>query len=37
MRTADGTMKTVYTTVRRPVTTVERDPYTAGGPYWEGD
>ena len=30
-------MKTVYTTVRRPVTTVERDPTVAGGPYWEGD
>jgi phosphatidylserine/phosphatidylglycerophosphate/cardiolipin synthase-like enzyme len=37
VRTADGTLKTVYTTVRRPVTTVERDPYTAGGPNWEGD
>ena len=37
VRAADGTMKTVYTTIRRPVTTVERDPYTAGGPYWEGD
>lgn len=26
-----------FTTVRRPVTTVERDPYRAGGEYWEGD
>jgi len=37
VRTADGTLKTVYTTVRRPVTTVERDPYVAGGPNWEDD
>ena len=33
MRMADGS----YKTVRRPVTTVERDPYGPGGPYWEGD
>ena len=33
VRTADGG----FTTVRRPVTTVEPDPYRAGGPYWEGD
>jgi phosphatidylserine/phosphatidylglycerophosphate/cardiolipin synthase-like enzyme len=33
VRTADGG----YTTVRRPVTTVERDPYKAGGRFWEGD
>jgi phosphatidylserine/phosphatidylglycerophosphate/cardiolipin synthase-like enzyme len=32
----DGTMRTVYDTVRRPVTTVERDPYRKG-PYWEND
>ena len=37
VRTADGTLQTVYTTVRRPVTTVEPDPYTASGPFWEGD
>jgi phosphatidylserine/phosphatidylglycerophosphate/cardiolipin synthase-like enzyme len=37
VRMSDGTLKTVYTTVRRPVTTVEPDPYTAGGKYWEGD
>ena len=37
VRSADGSMKTVYTTVRRPVTTVERDPFVAGGKFWEGD
>jgi hypothetical protein len=36
-RQADGTYKKVYVTVRRPVTTVERDPYRAGGEFWEGD
>ena len=36
VRQADGTMQQVYVTVRRPVTTVERDPYRRG-PYWEGD
>ena len=36
-RQADGSFKKVYVTVRRPVTTVERDPYRAGGPFWEGD
>ena len=35
-RQADGTYKKVFTTVRRPVTTVERDPYKPG-PYWEND
>ena len=35
-RQPDGTMRTVYDTVRRPVTTVERDPYRKG-PYWEND
>jgi len=34
---ADGEYHTEYTTVRRPVTTVEPDGYVAGGPYWEGD
>ena len=32
MRSADGTMHKTYTTVRRPVTTIESDPYRAGGP-----
>jgi hypothetical protein len=32
-----GRTRTVYVTERRPVTTVERDPYRAGGRYWEGD
>ncbi|RYB98636.1 hypothetical protein EUA07_17775 [Nocardioides ganghwensis] len=32
----DGTTRTVWRTVRRPVTTVERDPYLKG-PYWEDD
>ena len=36
-RQADGSYKKVYVTVRRPVTTVERDPYRAGGQFWEGD
>jgi phosphatidylserine/phosphatidylglycerophosphate/cardiolipin synthase-like enzyme len=36
-RQADGSYKKVYVTVRRPVTTVERDPAHAGGPFWEGD
>ena len=36
-RQADGTYQKVYVTVRRPVTTVERDPYRAGGQFWEGD
>jgi len=34
---ADGTTRTTYKTVRRPVTTVEPDPYKPGGGYWEGD
>ena len=34
---ADGSSKLVYMTVRRPVTTVQRDPARAGGRYWEGD
>jgi len=34
---ADGSYKKVYVTVRRPVTTVERDPAKAGGQFWEGD
>jgi hypothetical protein len=37
MRQADGSFKRVYVTVRRPVTTVERDPARAGGRFWEGD
>jgi phosphatidylserine/phosphatidylglycerophosphate/cardiolipin synthase-like enzyme len=37
VRDANGDLKTVYTTIRRPVTTVEPDPYQAGGPNWEGD
>ncbi len=36
-RQADGSYKKVYVTVRRPVTTVERDPAHAGGRFWEGD
>jgi phosphatidylserine/phosphatidylglycerophosphate/cardiolipin synthase-like enzyme len=36
VRNPDGTTRTVWTTVRRPVTTVERDPYRKG-PYWEDD
>ncbi len=36
VRDPDGTMRKVYRTVRRPVITVERDPYRAG-PYWEAD
>ena len=36
-RQADGSYQKVYVTVRRPVTTVERDPYRAGGQFWEGD
>jgi len=37
VRAADGTTQTVWKTVRRPVTTVEPDPYQGGGEYWEGD
>ncbi len=37
VRQADGSYEKVYVTVRRPVTTVERDPYRAGGRFWEGD
>jgi hypothetical protein len=37
LRQADGTLKKVFVTVRRPVTTVEPDPYRAGGPNWEND
>ena len=37
VRQADGSYQKEYVTVRRPVTTVERDPYTAGGQFWEGD
>lgn len=33
---ADGTTETVMKTVRKPVTTVERDPYVKG-PHWEND
>jgi phosphatidylserine/phosphatidylglycerophosphate/cardiolipin synthase-like enzyme len=36
VRGPDGRMRTVWRTVRRPVTTVERDPYRKG-PYWEDD
>ena len=35
-RQADGSYTKVFATVRRPVTTVERDPYRPG-PYWEND
>ena len=35
-RDVDGTEHKVMVTVRRPVTTVERDPYRRGK-YWEGD
>ena len=36
VRDEDGTSRTVWRTVRRPVTTIERDPYRKG-PYWEAD
>jgi phosphatidylserine/phosphatidylglycerophosphate/cardiolipin synthase-like enzyme len=36
VRDPDGTVRKVWTTVRRPVTTVERDGYRKG-PYWEAD
>jgi phosphatidylserine/phosphatidylglycerophosphate/cardiolipin synthase-like enzyme len=36
-RQADGSYRKVYVTVRRPVVTVEPDPYRAGGRFWEGD
>lgn len=36
VRNPDGTMRKTYRIVRRPVTTVERDPYLPG-PYWEAD
>ena len=36
VRDPDGTVRKVWTTVRRPVVTVERDPYRKG-PYWEAD
>lgn len=36
VRQSDGTMRTVWRTVRRPVTTVEPDRYLPG-PYWESD
>ena len=36
VRQPDGTMRTVWRTVRRPVTTVEPDRYLKG-PYWEAD
>ncbi len=36
VRNADGTFRTVWRTVRRPITTIERDPFTKG-PYWEND
>lgn len=34
---SDGEYHTEYTTVRRPVTTIQPDGYVAGGPYWESD
>jgi len=37
VRQADGSYQKEYVTVRRPVTTVERDPARAGGLFWEGD
>ena len=36
VRGEDGTLRKTFVTVRRPVTTVERDPYRTG-PYWESD
>jgi hypothetical protein len=33
---ADGETRTVWRTVRRPVVTIEPDPYRPG-PYWEND
>ena len=36
VRDPDGTSRTVWRTVRRPVTTVERDRYRKG-PFWEAD
>jgi phosphatidylserine/phosphatidylglycerophosphate/cardiolipin synthase-like enzyme len=36
VRQPDGTTRTVWRTVRRPVTTVEPDHYVPG-PYWEAD
>ena len=36
VREPDGTVRTVWRTVRRPVTTVEPDRYLPG-PYWEAD
>jgi phosphatidylserine/phosphatidylglycerophosphate/cardiolipin synthase-like enzyme len=36
VQNADGTTSKVWRTVRRPVTTIERDPYRKG-PYWEDD
>ena len=36
VRDQDGTQRKTYVTVRRPVTSVERDPYRTG-PYWESD
>ena len=36
VRQPDGTVRTVWRTVRRPVTTVEPDRYLPG-PYWEAD
>lgn len=32
-----GQERTIYVTERRPVTTIERDPYHPGGMYWESD
>ena len=36
VRAADGTLRRKYVTVRRPITTIERDPYRKG-PFWEND
>ena len=36
VKDSDGTMRKVWRTVRRPVTTVEPDHYSKG-PYWEDD
>ena len=36
VRNADGTTCQVWKTVRRPVTTIERDPFRPG-PFWEND
>ena len=36
VRGDDGQLRRTYVTERRPVVTIERDPYRRG-PYWESD